>query len=154
MVFEQLELCHLERIAFHRNWRWKCRKQLLKTVVWYVNPFRVCRSLKSVIQRNTHIHSKLLLGSIYPTELQLNKVNTSDKETSFLDFNVKVMFIPEFTTNAMTSDFLSSISPGWVVVLLYSYRMVFTFLSWLNLLDVATAFRISILKIFKLLSNY
>ena len=35
--------------------------------------------------------------------------------TSFLDFNIKllaVMFIPAFTTNAMTLDFLSSISPG------------------------------------------
>ena len=27
---------------------------------------------------------------IYPTELQLNKANTSDKETSFLDLNIKV----------------------------------------------------------------
>ena len=28
---------------------------------------------------------------IYPTELQLNKANTSDKETSFLDLNIKVI---------------------------------------------------------------
>ena len=28
---------------------------------------------------------------IYPTELQLNKTNTSDKETSFLDLNIKVI---------------------------------------------------------------
>ena len=27
---------------------------------------------------------------IYPRELQLNKANTSDKETSFLDLNIKV----------------------------------------------------------------
>ena len=42
---------------------------------------------------------------IYPTELRLNKANTSDKETSFLDLNIKllaVMFISAFTTNAMT----------------------------------------------------
>ena len=35
-----------------------------------------------------------------------------------------------------------------------SHRMVFTFLSLLDLLGVALAFRISILKIFKLLPNY
>ena len=28
---------------------------------------------------------------IYPTELQLNKANTSDKETAFLDLNIKVI---------------------------------------------------------------
>ena len=46
---------------------------------------------------------------IYPTELLLNKPNTSDKETSFLDLNINVIgsaFIPAFTTNAMTPDFL------------------------------------------------
>ena len=31
------------------------------------------------------------LDDIYPTELQLNKVNTSDKETSFLGLNIKVI---------------------------------------------------------------
>ena len=30
------------------------------------------------------------IPDIYPTELQLNKANTSDKETSFLDLNIKV----------------------------------------------------------------
>ena len=52
---------------------------------------------------------------IYPTELQLNKANTSDKETSFLDLNIKVIDRDVHTSvndNAMTSDFLSSISPG------------------------------------------
>ena len=28
---------------------------------------------------------------VYPAELQLNKANTSDKETSFLDLNIKVI---------------------------------------------------------------
>ena len=32
VVFEQLQLCHLERTAFHRNWRWSCRKHPLKIV--------------------------------------------------------------------------------------------------------------------------
>ena len=31
------------------------------------------------------------IPDIYPAELQLNKSNTSDKETSFLDLNIKVI---------------------------------------------------------------
>ena len=31
------------------------------------------------------------IPDIYPAELQLNKANTSDKETSFLDSNIKVI---------------------------------------------------------------
>ena len=46
---------------------------------------------------------------IYPRELQLNKVNTSDKETSFLDLNIKV-FGSDINTcvydKAMTLDLL------------------------------------------------
>ena len=57
-------------------------------------------------------------------------------------------------TNAMTSDFLLSISHGWVVMFLDSHPVVFTFLSWLDLLGVAFSFRISILKFSKLLPNY
>ena len=64
-----------------------------------------------------------------------------------------VTFIPAFTTNAMTSDFLLLISHGWVVTFQDSHRTVFTFRSWLDLLDVVLAFWISILKISKLLQN-
>ena len=32
-----------------------------------------------------------LIPDIYPTKLQLNKANTSDKETLFLDLNIKVI---------------------------------------------------------------
>ena len=31
------------------------------------------------------------IPDIYPAELQLNKANTSDKDTSFLDLNIKVI---------------------------------------------------------------
>ena len=96
------------------------------------------------------------IPNIYPAELQLNKANTSDKGTSFLDLNVKLLvvtFIPAFTTNAMTSDFLSLISHTWVVTFQDSHRTVFTFRSWLDLLGVVLAFWISILKISKLLQN-
>ena len=56
-----------------------------------------------------------------------------------------MMFLPAFTTNTMTSDSLSSISPCWVVMPLDSHRTMFTFLSWLDLLGVVLVF-ISILK--------
>ena len=72
------------------------------------------------------------IPDIYPTELQLNKAITSDKETSFLDLNIKVVGSDvhiSVMTNAMTSDFLSSISPGLVVMFLNSHLMLFTFLS-------------------------
>ena len=46
----------------------------------------------------------------------------------------------------MTSDFLFLISHGWVVTFPDSHRTVFTFRSWLDLLDVVLAFCISILK--------
>ena len=62
--------------------------------------------------------------------------------------------MPAFTTNGMTSDYLSSISPGWVVISLGSQRMVLTFLIRFDLLGDAPTIRISILKIFKLLPNY
>ena len=55
-------------------------------------------------------------------------------------------FIPAFTTNAMTSDFLLLISHGGVVTFQDSNRTVFTFLIWLHLLGVLLAFWISIYK--------
>ena len=52
---------------------------------------------------------------IYATELQLNKANTSDKDTSFLDLKIKV-FGSDVHTNIYDKrdefGFLSSISPG------------------------------------------
>ena len=53
----------------------------------------------------------------------------------------------------MTSDFLLLISHGWVVTFQDSHPTVFTFRSWLDLLDVVLVFWISILKISKLLQN-
>ena len=58
------------------------------------------------------------IPDIYPTEIQLNKANTSDKETSFLYLNMKVIGSDAHTSvydkrnDLKSSDFLSSISPG------------------------------------------
>ena len=62
------------------------------------------------------------------------------------------MFIPAFTTNAMTSDFILSIFP-WLSDDVHRLPS-FTFLSWLDLLGVALAVRISVIKVFNLLPNY
>ena len=75
-----------------------------------------------------------------------------NQETSILDLSMKlfaVASIPALKTNAITSDFLSSIFPGWVVMFLHSPRTVFTFHSWKDLLSVVLTVWISILKIFK-----
>ena len=66
-----------------------------------------------VFEYTSHPEFEKHIPDIYPTELQLNKANTSDKETSVLDLNIKVIgsdVIPAFKTNAMTSDFLSLFS--------------------------------------------
>ena len=58
------------------------------------------------------------IPDIYPTELQLNKANTSDKENYFLYLNSKVIGSDVHTSvydkrnDLKSSDFLSSISPG------------------------------------------
>ena len=64
-----------------------------------------------------------------------------------------VTFIPAFTTNAMTTDFLLLNSHGWVVTFPDPHRTVFTFRSWLDFLYVVLAFWISIPKISKLPQN-
>ena len=53
----------------------------------------------------------------------------------------------------MTTDFLLLISHGWVMTFPDYHRTVFTFRSWLDLLDVVLEFWISILIISKLLQN-
>ena len=90
------------------------------------------------------------IPDIYPAELQLNKANTSDKETSFLDLNIKVIGSDIHTSVYDKRDdfaFLSLTSHGWVVTFKDSHRTVFIFRSWLDLLAVVLAFWISILKI-------
>ena len=70
------------------------------------------------------------IPDIYPRELQLNKANTSDKETSFLDLNIKVIGNNNHTSVYDKRDdfgFLWLISPGWVVMFQESHHTVFTF---------------------------
>ena len=64
---------------------------------------------------------------------------------TYFDYNVKVTD-SDIHTSVYDKRDEFGISPDWVVMFLDSHRMVFTFLSWLDLLGVALAFRISILK--------
>ena len=48
------------------------------------------RYLDDILTIDTPEFEKYIPG-IYPAEFQLNKANTSDKETSFLDLNIKVI---------------------------------------------------------------
>ena len=72
------------------------------------------------------------IPDIYPRERQLNKGNTSDKDTSFSDLNIKII-----ESNIHSSvydkrdDFDSLIvnSPDWVVMFLDPHYTVFIFRS-------------------------
>ena len=79
------------------------------------------------------------------------------KIPSFLDLNIKVIGSDVHTkVYDKRDDFRFPIVdfPWLRVMFIDSHRRVFVFLSLLDLLGVAVAFRISILKIFKLLPNY
>ena len=99
------------------------------------------------------------IPEIYPTKLAMKKANrsTSDKETSFLDLLIKDIGSDVHNSVYGKRDVFGFpiVNFPWLsVMFLDSYRMVFTFLSWLNLLGVVLAFWISILKVLISLKNY
>ena len=140
-------------------------------VQWLGDTFGIFRRLAAEWRRHAFVYTSRYLDDIftidnpefekhiydiYPAELQLNKAITSDKETSFLDLNIKVIGSDIHTSVYDKRDdfgFPIVISHGWVVTFQDSHRTVFTFRSWLDLLGVVLAFWISILKISKLLQN-
>ena len=72
------------------------------------------------------------IPGIYPRELQLNKSNTSDKEISFLDLNIKVIGYTIYTSGYDKRDdfgFPIVNFPWLVVMFLDSHHTVFTFRS-------------------------
>ena len=95
---------------------------------------------------------------IYQTELQLKKAKTADKETSFLDFNIKIIGSDVHTSVYDKRDdfgFLIVNFP-WLsgdVPIPLSYGVYISQLVRFARC-CALAFRISILKIFNLLPNY
>ena len=96
------------------------------------------------------------IPDIYPMELQLNKANTSYKETSFIELNIKVIGSDVHTSvYDKRDDFgFPIVNFPWLsadVPRLPPYGVYIS--RWLELLGVALAFGISILKIYKLLPN-
>ena len=62
-------------------------------------PLRCLRFVIVVFPDHTHLlfllnidnpYFEQMVGQIYPTELQLNKVNSSDTEAPFLDLNLSI----------------------------------------------------------------
>ena len=54
-----------------------------------------------------------MVSQIYPSELQLNKANTSDTKATFLDFICQflmILFLPKFMKNVTTLSLKMSIS--------------------------------------------
>ena len=54
-----------------------------------------------------------MVSQIYPSELQLNKANTSDAVTAFLDLHLSIfndIVLPKFIINVMTLILKLSIS--------------------------------------------
>ena len=97
------------------------------------------------------------IPDIYPTDLQLNKANNSDKETSFLDLNIKVIGSDvhisvydkrdDFRFPIINFPWLSGDVPRLPPYGVYISQLV-------RFARCCTRFRNSILKIFNLLSNY
>ena len=81
-----------------------------------------------------------MVGQIYPTELQLNKANSSDTEAPFLDLNLSI-------TNGIVSseiydkrdDFNFEIVNFLIEIFLAPLPMVYIFLSLLVLLECSNA---------------
>ena len=72
-----------------------------------------------------------IIPHIYPAELQLNEANTSDKETSFLDLQIKVIGSDIHTSvYDKSDDFGFPIDNFPWLSGEYSQHTVFTFRSW------------------------
>ena len=99
------------------------------------------------------------IPDIYQAELQFNKANTSDKKTSILDLNIKVI-----GSNIHTSDYDKRDDFGFPIVnlpwlsgdvpRLQSYGIYISQLFKFARCCLVLAFWISIQKISKLLQNY
>ena len=76
-----------------------------------------------------------MVDRIYPTELQLNRANSSDTEAPFLDLNICISngkFPPKFMINGTILILIWSISLFWMAMSPGVPHMGYTYL---NLLD-------------------
>ena len=69
------------------------------------------RYLDDILNIN-NVYFDDMVGQIYPSELQLNKANTSDTEAAFLDLHLSIsndIVLPKFIINVTTLIFQLSI---------------------------------------------
>ena len=60
---------------------------------------------------NSHnVYFDNMVSQIYPSELLLNKANTSDTEAAFLNLHLSISFLPKFMINVTTLILILSIS--------------------------------------------
>ena len=62
------------------------------------------RYLDDILNIN-NVYFDNMVSQIYPSELQLNKANTSDTKAAFLDLHLlilMILFLPKFMINVMT----------------------------------------------------
>ena len=79
-----------------------------------------------------------MVGQIYPTELQLNKANSSDTEAPFLDLNLSItngIVSSEIYDKRDDFNFEIEISPFLMKMFLALLPMVYIFLSLFVLLE-------------------
>ena len=90
----------------------------------------------------------------YQTKLHLNKANTSDKETSFLDLNIKFSVVHASVYDIRYDFGFPIVNIPWFsyVLRLPSYGVYISQLA--RFANCCTSVLDSILKIFKLLQNY
>ena len=69
-----------------------CHGQYQSLVIWL--------DLDNIFSIN-NVYFDNMVSKIYPSELQLNKANTSDTEAAFLDLHLSIsnLFLPKFMTN-------------------------------------------------------
>ena len=78
-------------------------------IIFSVTSFNITFSYWDVIFNINNVYFDNTVSQIYPSVLELNKANTSDKEAAFLDLHLS-MFLPEFMINVTTLILKLSIS--------------------------------------------
>ena len=133
---------------------WQCPRTFRTTLIYTSWPHDLIKA--KVLSLVNWCFNRVKNVPLYFRQRVFTDANTSPKGTSFVDLNIKII-----GSDVHTSIYDKRDDFGFPIVnfhwlscdVLDSHPMVFTFLSWLDLLGVALAFRISILKLFKLLPN-
>ena len=67
-----------------------------------IDAFNTTSSYLDDILNINNVYFDIMVSQIYPSELQLNKANTSDTEAAFLDFHLSISNDTKFMINVTT----------------------------------------------------